>query len=350
MLQFARQTINSDRKSFFDDMEITHTDMCLHGERRIECKQLVLLFQECEDMCKNKLYNKELRRTKMIEILKEKLPELSDFNPLTEKGQVQPINMDKKFSNLLVEPELVKRVINVLYDGIKDEKSARRKDNFIKLFQSWHDFKCALHKRTDFTDEEAYKLLEISDKFCLQWLELFGCQRFTNYICIISTGKEILIFNIFYIRRRLSPLISGVLHANILAFRNPWKLSLQGFESFVGTVSTYVGHKTNHEGHAGKDGIFSFGRALSKKMVIDCAYMSQSVNNTRLVEEYEEEGNRLHNMSRRYLDRLRYLKKKQAGTLPVRKRTKNSVESDAKRAGKNLSRVDPVIPSYRLNK
>ena len=190
MLQFARQTLTNGKGGFFDDMEITHTDMCLHGERRIECRQLVLLFQECEDICKNKSFNKELRRGQMLDILKEKLPKLTTFNPTTEKGKVLPINIDKKQSNELVKPEVIKRVINVLYADITDQKLVERKEKFISLFKIWEDFKSLLHKRTDFLDEEAYRLLDISDSFCFQWLQLFGSQRFTNYICILSTGNN----------------------------------------------------------------------------------------------------------------------------------------------------------------
>ena len=139
---------------------------------------------------------------------------------------------------------------------------------------------------------------------------------------------------------------------NILKYKNPWKLSLQGFESFVGTVSSFVKSKTNHEGHAGKNGIFTFGQALAKKMVLDVVFMSsQLLSNPGIILDYEKEGNLRHNSRRRILDEARRRFQKLHGIIRIRNTNQKRTDlASARQAGKALAEVAPKLKGRIIRK
>ena len=131
---------------------------------------------------------KECRRSLIIERMKKELPDQYNFDPKVVKKTVEPLNIDKKYSDKLVSPIVFNDVIDILFDQHPDINEVKKK-MFKSLCCHWDDLKIRLRQRQDFSRDEAFSCQDEIDEFCIKFRDLCGSQRFTNYVCILSTGK-----------------------------------------------------------------------------------------------------------------------------------------------------------------
>jgi hypothetical protein len=136
-------------------------------------------------------------------------------------------------------------VAALLYGPDMDEESGGARARNERKLTAWSKFAdnnillwSLLEQKNDFSDLHVRQLHRWSNKFMTQWLELLGPEHMTNYVHIIGSGH-------------LTYFVSK--------YKNLYRYSQQGWESFNQLLKHYYFNNTNHGGSSGNGGKDSNG-------------------------------------------------------------------------------------------
>jgi hypothetical protein len=131
-------------------------------------------------------------------------------------------------------------LVNLLYGKEMDEDAKGARERNMQYHSAWTQFAdnhlllwSLIEQKNDFTDLNIRQLHKWSNCFMDQWISLLGAVHMTNYVHIIGAGH-------------LTYFVSK--------YRNLYRFSQQGWESFNQLLKHYYFNNTNHGGSLGNGG------------------------------------------------------------------------------------------------